>query len=65
MFQVPVIPKTKKTTSTVNNIIFDPCLKRFCMHDVRNLKFVGKLECLSQNLGEWREKNKWGLYLGR
>ena len=47
MFWIPVIPKTKKTTSTVNNIVFDPSLKRFCMHDVCNLKYVGKLECLS------------------
>ena len=47
MFPIPVIPKTKKTTSTVNNIVFDPSLKRFCMHDVCNVKYKGKLECLS------------------
>ena len=48
MFQILVIPKTKKTTSIVNNIVFDPpSLKRFFMHDVCNLKYVGKLECLS------------------
>ena len=47
MFRIPVIPKTKKTTSTINNIVFDPSLKGFCMHDVCNLKYVGKLECLS------------------
>ena len=47
MFRIPVIPKTKKTTSTVNNIAFDPSLKRFCMRDVCNLKYVGKLECIS------------------
>ena len=47
MFQIPVILKLKKTTSTVNNIVFDPALKRFCMHDVCNLKYVGKLKCLS------------------
>ena len=47
MFRIPVIPKTKKTTSTVNNIVFDPSLKRFCMNDVCNLKYIGKLACLS------------------
>ena len=48
MFQILVIPKTKKTTSIVNNIVFDPpSLKRFFMHDVCNLKYVGILECLS------------------
>ena len=47
MFQIPVIPKTKKTTSTVNKIVFDPSLKRFCTHDVCNLKYVVKSECLS------------------
>ena len=47
MFRIPVIPKTKKATSTVNNIIFDPSLKIFCMHDVSNLKHVRKFECLS------------------
>ena len=46
MFLIPVIPKTKKTTSTVNNIVFDPSLKIFCMHYVCNLKYEGKLECL-------------------
>ena len=46
MFRIPVIPKTKKTTSTVNNIVFDLSLKTFCMH-VYNLKYVGKLECHS------------------
>ena len=39
--------ESKKTTSTVNNIVFDRILKRFCMYDVCNLKYVGKLECLS------------------
>ena len=48
MFRIPFISKTKKTT--VNNIVFDPSLKRFCMHDVCNLKYVGKLECLSHKL---------------
>ena len=47
MFRIPVIPKTKKTTSTVINIVFDPSMKRFCMNDVCNLKYVGKLECHS------------------
>ena len=42
-----MIPKTKKTTSTVINIVFDPSMKRFCMNDVCNLKYVGKLECHS------------------
>ena len=42
-----MIPKTKKTTSTANNIVFDPSLKRFCMNDVCNLKYIGKLACLS------------------
>ena len=46
MFCIPVIPKTKTTTSTGNNIVLNPSLKRFCMHDVCNLKYVGKLECL-------------------
>ena len=30
-----------------DNIIFDLYLKRLCMHDVCNLKYVCKLECLS------------------
>ena len=30
-----------------DNIIFDLYLERFCMHDVCNLKYVGKLEFLS------------------
>ena len=30
-----------------DNIIFDLYLKRFCMHDVCNLKYVGKSEFLS------------------
>ena len=47
MFRIPVIPKTKKATSTVNNIVFDLSLKRFCMHHVSNLKYVSKFECLS------------------
>ena len=47
MLWIPVIPKTKKTTSTVNNMVFDPFLKRFCLQDVRNLKCAGKLECLN------------------
>ena len=47
MFWIPIIPKTKKTTLTVNNIVFDPSLKRFCMHHVCNLKYIGKLECFS------------------
>ena len=38
MFPIPIIPETKKTTSTVNNIVFDQSLKRFCMRDVCNLK---------------------------
>ena len=46
MFLIPVIPKTKKATSTVNNIVFGPSLKIFCMHYVCNLKYKGKLECL-------------------
>ena len=46
MFLIPVIQKTKKTTSTVNNIVFGPSLKIFCMHYVCNLKYEGKLECL-------------------
>ena len=37
------IPKTKKTASTVNNIILALSLKRFCMRDVCTLKHVGKL----------------------
>ena len=45
MFPIPVIPKTKKTTSTVDNIVSDLSLERFCMH-VCNLKWVGKIECL-------------------
>ena len=47
MSRIPVIPKTKKATLTVNNIVFDPSLKTVCMHDVYNLKYVVKLECLS------------------
>ena len=47
MFRIPVIPKTKKTTSIVNNIVFDLLLKRFYMHDVCNSKYVVKLECFS------------------
>ena len=47
MSRIPVIPKTKETTLTVNNIVFDPSLKTVCMHDVYNLKYVVKLECLS------------------
>ena len=46
MFRIPFILKTKKTTSIVNNIVFDPS-SSFCMHDVCNLKYVGNLKCLS------------------
>ena len=47
MFRIPVIPKTYKTTLIVSNIVLDPSLKRFYMHDLCNLRNVGKLECVS------------------